>query len=63
MMTKAELEAANWQLAHEWADGLGLDFAGVSLGDLAVYSFLSVIGRIQLVDAAQQQAQAVQDGN
>ena len=58
-MTKAEIEMANWYLAHNWHEHIGLDFAGVSLGDAATYSFLSVIGRIQLSTAEQAQTEQV----
>ena len=54
MTTKAELESKNWELAHSWFVDLPLVYAGVGLGDLAVYSFLSVIGRIQLSEATQE---------
>ncbi len=47
-MNKDELEAANWQIAHTWADGLGLEYGGVDLGDLSEYSVLTVLGRVQL---------------
>lgn len=49
-MNKEQLEAANWQVAHTWADGLGLEYGGIDLSDLAVYSLLSVLGRVQLTD-------------
>lgn len=49
--TKAQIEAANWALAHSWHADLGLTFAGIDLGDLATYSLLSVLGRIELNSA------------
>ncbi len=42
------MEQANWQVAHTWADGLELEYAGVALGDLTVYSMLSILGRVEL---------------
>ena len=51
MIDKAQLEIQNWQLAHSWAEGLGLEFAGIDLGDLTIDSLLSVLGRIQINSA------------
>jgi hypothetical protein len=48
MTDKAQLEAANWAVAHTWAEGLGLEFGGIDLSDLTVYNLLMVLGRIQL---------------
>lgn len=52
-MNKSDAEAANWQLAHHWADGLGLEFAGVDLADVTVYSLLQVIGKMALIHLQQ----------
>lgn len=43
---KQYIEAANWQIAHNWHTGLGLTYAGVDLGDVLTYDMLNVLGRI-----------------
>lgn len=55
-MSKQEMEQANWQIAHTWAEGLGLEYAGIDLGDLTVYSLLSILGRVEMNE--QEKAQA-----
>jgi hypothetical protein len=47
-MTKEQLEAATQRIAHEWYKGLGIEFAGVELGDCLAYDLLTVLGRIWL---------------
>ena len=47
-MDKTQAEAANMRIAAEWADGLGLEYAGVSLADCVAYNVLSTLGRIAL---------------
>lgn len=65
-MTKEQAETANWMIAQTWADGLGLEFAGVDLADCAVYPLLSTVGKIALVEleqvAKQLQAKEIADG-
>lgn len=51
---KTQAELANWQLAHSWAQGLGLEFDGIDLADTITYSMLTVLGRIWLADASGQ---------
>ena len=51
------MEQANWQVAHTWAEGLGLEYAGVDLGDLTVYSLLTTLGRIEMTEQEKAQAQ------
>lgn len=51
MNDKDALEIANWHIAHTWADGLGLEYAGVDLSDLTVYSLLTVLGRVEMAAA------------
>lgn len=63
MTNKAQLEAANWQLAHTWHDGLGLAFAGVDLGDALTYAMLTVVGRIEITTQAQQDTQKGEAAN
>ena len=58
-MNKTDLEAANWNVAHTWAEGLGLEFSGIDLSDLTVYSLLMVLGRIQIAAAEQPPAALV----
>lgn len=48
---KTQAEAAHWQLAHGWAQGLGLEFNGIDLADTITYSLLTVLGRIWLAEA------------
>jgi hypothetical protein len=48
MTDKAAAESANWRLAHEWAQGLDLTYAGVALADCVTYPLLSTFGRIVL---------------
>lgn len=55
-MTQAQMQAANWRAAHEWHAGLGLEYAGVNLGDCLTYSVLTVLGRIALDHLARTQA-------
>jgi hypothetical protein len=49
-MDKTTAESANWRLAHEWADGLDLIYAGVALADCVTYPLLSTFGRIVLAE-------------
>ena len=58
-MDKTQAEAANWRLAHEWAEGLDLTYAGVALADCAVYPLLSTFNKITLMEleAAQPDAE------
>lgn len=51
---KAQAESANWKLAHNWANGLGLEFDGIDLADTISYSMLTVLGRIWLGEAGGQ---------
>ena len=55
-MTNAEIEIAVRELAHTWADELGLEYSGVQLPDLMEYNFLTVINRLMLQHIAQQNA-------
>ncbi len=55
MSDKEATEIANWHIAHTWADGLGLEFAGVDLSDLTVYSMLTILGRVE-ISAQEEQA-------
>ena len=57
-MTKDQAEAANWRIAATWADGLDLEYAGVSLADCALYPVLSTLNRISLEQIARQQLTA-----
>ena len=65
-MDKSQAEAANMRIAATWADGLGLEYAGVSLADCVAYNVLSTLGRIALGEIEQaaqifrEQAAAVQ---
>lgn len=52
MIDKAAAEAANWTIAQTWADGLGLEYAGVALGDVVVYPLISTLNRIALEELA-----------
>ena len=45
---KQNAERANWSLAHTWHVGMGLQHAGVDLGDAMTYSVLMVLGRVWL---------------
>lgn len=47
-MSKEEIENATQRIAREWFAGLGLEYAGVKLGDCMVYDLLTVLGRIWL---------------
>jgi len=51
MPNKQHTEEANWQMAHGWHAGLGLDYAGVNLGDALTYDALMVLGRIWKIQA------------
>lgn len=53
MSNKALAEDANWRLAHEWHDGLGLIMAGVDLGDALTYEVLRILGQAVLSPAPQ----------
>lgn len=55
-MTKDEAELANWRAAHEWADGLALEYAGVPLADCVLYPLLSTFGRLALQALEQEKA-------
>lgn len=50
MSDKEKQEAANREFAATWADGLGLEFAGLDLADLGTYSVLTILGRVFLSD-------------
>lgn len=56
MNDKDAMEIANWHIAHTWADGLGLEYAGVDLVDLTVYSLLTILGRVEMAEAEKAQA-------
>lgn len=45
-----DLETAHSRIAHEWYEGLGLEYAGVDLGDGMTYDVLRVIGRLLVRD-------------
>ena len=45
-----DLETAHSRIAHEWYAGLGLEYAGVDLGDCITYDVLRVIGRLLVRD-------------
>jgi hypothetical protein len=61
-MDKRQAEAANWQVAHSWAEGVDLVYAGVELGDVTTYSLLTVLGRIGLQHLAQLEAVPAVEG-
>ena len=54
-LSKAAAETANWHIAHTWADGLDLTYAGVALADCAVYPILSTLGKIALGELAEKE--------
>lgn len=56
MISKADAEAANWSIVKHWADGLGLEYVGVSLADCVAYNMLSTLGRIALTDLTEKAA-------
>ena len=43
---RSALQAAQWAIAHEWHSGLGLEYAGVDLGEALTYTLLTVVGRL-----------------
>lgn len=61
-MTKDQIETATWGLAHEWHTGLGLEWAGIELGDLVTYSILTVINRLMLQHLEQESAVDAKEG-
>jgi len=47
-MIKKQLEAATQRIAREWYKDLGIEYAGVELGDCMAYDLLTVLGRVWL---------------
>ena len=58
-MTKEEGQAINWKIATEWFAGLGLEYAGVPLGDLMMYDLLRVVGNQILIHIQKQEESLV----
>ena len=58
-MTKEEGQAINWKIANEWHVGLGLEYAGVPLGDLMMYDLLRVVGNQILIHIQKQEESLV----
>lgn len=57
---RATVDERNYKLAHTWYEGLGLEYAGVNLGDCMVYDVMRVLGQLhrEEVQKAEQAAAA-----
>ena len=51
---KKTVEAQNWQLAHEWSEGLDLTHEGVDLADVLAYDVLKITGKLWLQAAVKE---------
>ncbi len=58
MDSKALAEDANWRIAHEWHEGLGLLMEGVDLGDVLTYEVLRILGQAVLSPAPAPETEA-----